>query len=164
MNFYAEVAWDFVQALRLLTATLSSQEFPVARNITYIDVYSVGERVQALLLLNVSVAAISFLGLLVRFIFVEGAFVVQHAPWHGLNIVWFSKYDPPRAVGCYLARRYTTTGLTSCGTTLTSASTAIGIYMLVNLWSSDVDGGDVEGLVHQVSASKSSYEWAMRLA
>ena len=50
------------------SAILSSQEFPAAHNITYAEVYSVGERVQASLLLNVSEATISFLRLLARFV------------------------------------------------------------------------------------------------
>ena len=57
--------------LRLLTAILSSQEFPAARNITYAEVYSVGERVQAFLLLNVSEATLSFLRLLARFVYLR---------------------------------------------------------------------------------------------
>lgn len=59
-NFNAEVAWNFVKAwLRLFTAILSSQEFPVALNFTYIDWCSVGEGRQAPLLLNVSVSTLS---------------------------------------------------------------------------------------------------------
>ena len=56
------------------------------------------------------------------------------------------------------------TALASSGITLTSVSTASGVYMLVNLRSSDFGGGDVGCLVHQVSASKGSYSWAIRLA
>ena len=59
---------------------------------------------------------------------------------------------------------YTSTALASSGTTLTSASTASGVHMLANLRSSDFGGGDVGCLVHQVSASKSSYAWTIRLA